>query len=84
MKTNYASLMKLTLTLIAAAAIGVLLGTLKAQAHDGQWDSRHHYYRNNYGYWDNHDHYRHYETWNGHHGYWDDRGGSRVFISVGL
>jgi hypothetical protein len=67
----------------AAAALFVMTGAAsKLSAHDGQWDSRHHYYRDNYGYWDNHDHYRHYESWHNHHGYWDTRGGARIFISV--
>ena len=54
----------------------------KLWAHDGQWDTRHHYYRDNYGYWDEHDHYRHYVVYHNHHGYWDNRGLFRVFINV--
>jgi hypothetical protein len=69
--------------LVGATAAGLILGaTGKAAAHDGQWDTRHHYYRDNYGYWDDHDRYRHYIYWHEHHGYWDDRSGVRVFINV--
>ena len=64
------------------AAVFVLTGANNLWAHDGQWDSRHHYYRDNYGYWDNSDHYRHYVLWHEHHGYWDTRGPIRVFINV--
>jgi hypothetical protein len=75
------SLLKALLTL--TAALGILgVAATNAVAHDGQWDSRHHYYRDNYGYWDEHDHYHHYLAWHNHHGYWDNRGGTRVFISV--
>ena len=42
------------------ANISLLTGANNLWAHDGQWDGRHHYYRDNYGYWDNDDHYRHY------------------------
>ena len=63
--------------------MGLFAGTIgTASAHDGQWDSRHHYYRDNYGYWNEHDRYQHYITWHNHHGYWDNRGGVRVFINV--
>jgi hypothetical protein len=65
------------------AILFVLTGAAtNLMAHDGQWDSRHHYYRDNYGYWDNHDRYRHYQNWHNHHGYWDTRGGTRIFINV--
>ena len=56
--------------------------TASADPHPGVWDSRHHYYRDNYGYWNDHDRYNHYQDWHHHHGYWDDRGGARVFINV--
>ena len=78
MKTT--SLFKILLALVAA--IGFFNIAPAAQAHDGQWDGRHHYYRDNYGYWNDGDHYRHYTSWHTHHGYWDDRGGTRVFINV--
>jgi hypothetical protein len=68
--------------LAALALLFVTTGASQVWAHDGQWDSRHHYYRDNYGYWDDHDRYRHYVYWHEHHGYWDDRGGFRVFINV--
>ena len=69
--------------LTVLTVFGLVLGaTGLAAAHDGQWDSRHHYYRDNYGYWDNHDHYRHYILWHEHHGYWDTRGSTRVFINI--
>ncbi len=81
MKTTSLSLYKLVLALVVT--LGLFTGAATtAQAHDGQWDSRHHYYRDNYGYWDNGDHYRHYEHWNNHVGYWDTRGGTRIFINV--
>jgi hypothetical protein len=62
----------------------LILAPTAAQAdpHPGVWDTRHHYYRDNYGWWDEHDHYRHYIYWHSHHGYWDSRGGTRVFINV--
>jgi hypothetical protein len=56
--------------------------TASADPHPGGWDGRHHYYRDNYGYWNDHDRYTHYQDWHNHHGYWDDRGGTRVFINV--
>ena len=69
--------------LMIMASLFVLTGaTGRLLAHDGQWDTRHHYYRDNYGYWDDGDHYIHYILWHNHHGYWDDRSGVRVFISV--
>ncbi len=79
--------MKTTTLLKCVLALAMSLGfyglaATPAQAHDGQWDSRHHYYRDNYGYWNEHDHYAHYTYWNNHHGYWDNRGGVRVFINV--
>ncbi len=81
MKTTTTFLQKALLTVTATAGL-VIGATGLAVAHDGQWDGRHHYYRDNYGYWDNHDHYRHYTYWHTHHGYWDTRGGSRIFINV--
>ena len=81
MKTTRTLVYRAILTL--TATLGVIIGTAGlASAHDGQWDHRHHYYRDNYGYWDNHDHYRHYETWHSHRGYWDTRSHVRVFINV--
>jgi hypothetical protein len=79
--------MKMTSLSKALLAIVTLLGFLAvapttAQAHDGQWDARHHYYRDNYGYWDEHDRYHHFIAWHNHHGYWDNRGATRVFINV--
>lgn len=79
MKTT--TLFRCLLALVTLLGFYGLAG-LPVQAHDGQWDSRHHYYRDNYGYWDEHDHYRHYIYWEHHHGYWDNRGGVRVFINV--
>jgi hypothetical protein len=71
------------LALAALIALSLFAGTMgTASAHDGQWDSRHHYYRDNYGYWNEHDRYTHYVFWHNHHGYWDNRGGTRVFINV--
>jgi hypothetical protein len=80
MKTTTNSTFKMILSVLAAAF--VFAGTSSLWAHDGQWDGRHHYYRDNYGYWDNGDHYRHYEHWHNHTGYWDTRGGSHIFINV--
>jgi hypothetical protein len=69
--------------LAVMAALFVLTGAAsQLRAHDGQWDSRHHYYRDNYGYWDEHDHYHHYIVNHNHNGYWDNRGPFRVFINV--
>ena len=81
MKTT--SLLKATLAAVALLGFfGVAPTNAMADPHPGVWDGRHHYYRDNYGYWDEHDHYRHYILWHEHHGYWDNRGGTRVFISV--
>jgi hypothetical protein len=81
MKTSPRSIHKLIFGVMAA--LFVLTGAAtQLLAHDGQWDSRHHYYRDNYGYWDEHDHYHHYVVWHDHHGYWDTRGPIRVFINV--
>jgi hypothetical protein len=78
MKTTPRTLLLATLTLLSLGA-----GTMAtASAHDGQWDSRHHYRRDNYGYWNEHDRYNHYITYRNHHGYWDNRSGVRVFINV--
>ena len=68
--------------LILVTILGFLAVAPTARAHEGQWDGRHHYYRDNYGYWDDHDRYRHYIYWHNHHGYWDNRGGARIFINV--
>jgi hypothetical protein len=80
MKTT--SLFKAFLALIAVLGFLSLATPAMADPHPGVWDNRHHYYRDNYGYWDEHDHYRHYIYWHQHHGYWDNRGGVRVFINV--
>lgn len=83
MKTISASLLKLTLALLTILSLSFgAATTASAEPHRGVWDSRHHYYRDNYGYWDNNDRYRHYIMYNHHHGYWDNRGGARIFISV--
>jgi hypothetical protein len=57
----------------------ILGGAISLRADN--WDSRHHYRRDNYGYWDG-PRYRHYEYRHHHHGYWDTRGPVRVFINV--
>ncbi len=64
------------------AFVFVMTGASQLQAHDGQWDSRHHYYRDNYGYWNEHNRYHHYGLYRGHHGYWDNRGPFRVWINI--
>jgi len=77
------SLFKAILALVTVLGLLVLAPTMAvADPHPGVWDARHHYYRDNYGYWNEHDHYTHYITWHNHHGYWDNRGGTRVFINV--
>jgi len=81
MKTT--SLSKALLALVTILGFLVIAPmTAQADPHPGVWDARHHYYRDNYGYWDEHDHYRHYIEWHHHHGYWDNKGGVRVFINV--
>jgi hypothetical protein len=80
MKTT--SLSKLALVLVTLLSFYGVAPTAQADPHPGVWDSRHHYRRDNYGYWDDHDRYQKYIYWNNHHGYWDDRGGIRVFINV--
>ncbi len=81
--------MKTTSLFKALLALVVTLGflaatptTALADPHPGVWDTRHHYYSDNYGYWDNNDRYGHYIYWHHHHGYWDSRGSTRVFINV--
>ena len=81
--------MKITSLFKAILALVTILGFLvlaptpaQADPHGGVWDARHHYYRDNYGYWDEHDHYRHFIFWHNHQGYWDNRGTTRVFINV--
>jgi len=78
MKTTSLSLHKIVLAALAAAFVFTGAASLWA---DNTWDSRHHYRRDNYGYYDG-DHYRHYDTWHNHHGYWDTKGPVRVFINV--
>ena len=34
------------------------------------------------GYWDHHGHWQHYTTYHHHRGYWDERNGTRIFISL--
>jgi hypothetical protein len=69
---------KFALTLAALLLMAAGANSLWA---DNMWDSRHHYRRDNYGYYDG-DHYHHYQTWHNHRGYWDTRGPVRVFINV--
>jgi hypothetical protein len=80
MKTPSNSIRKTVLA--ALAALFVLTSATTLWAHDGQWDARHHYFRDNYGYWNNSDHYQHFIYWHNHHGYWDTRGPIRIFINV--
>jgi hypothetical protein len=52
------------------AALFILIGAANnLWAHDGEWDSNHHYYRP-------------FILYHDHHGYWDTRGAVRVFINV--
>jgi hypothetical protein len=76
--------MKNTSTKFVFTLLTVLLMAAGASSlwADGTWDSRHHYRRDNYGYWDEHNHYNHYVMYHHHHGYWDTRGPVRVFINV--
>ncbi len=77
MKNRFASK-----TLLAVAAGLFVLGGTASLRADGMWDSRHHYQRDNYGYWDEHHSYHHYIKYGGHNGYWDTQGPVRVFINV--
>ncbi len=83
MKTNSPKFLKFALAALVASF--VLGGTPRLWADDhwnNQWDSRHHYRRDNYGYYDG-DRYHHYETWHNHHGYWDHHvSGPAIFINV--
>jgi hypothetical protein len=81
MKTTSHSVLKPIL--IAVATLMALSSGPNLWAYDGsnQWDSRHHYRRDNYGYYDGPS-YHHYILWHNHHGYWDTRGPVRVFINV--
>ena len=80
MKTTSPSLKRIVLA--ALVATFVLSGASSLWADwNNQWDSRHHYRRDNYGYYDG-NHYHHYEHWHNHSGYWDTRGSSRIFINV--
>jgi hypothetical protein len=78
MKTTSPSFLKAVLAILAATF--VLSGAASLRA-DNMWDSRHHYRRDNYGYYD-HGHYHHYIQYGGHNGYWDTQGPVRVFINV--
>jgi len=79
MKTTLSSFCKIVLA--AAAGLFVLTGASNLWA-DNMWDSRHHYRRDNYGYWDQHNRYHHFIQYHGHNGYWDTTGPVRVFINV--
>jgi hypothetical protein len=78
MKTTSKHLHKVVLAALVSAF--VLASTSSVWA-DYYWDARHHYRRDNYGYYDG-PHYHHYVYWHNHHGYWDTRGPVRVFINV--
>jgi hypothetical protein len=62
------------------AVVLMAIGTSSVWA-DYYWDGRHHYRRDNYGYYDG-PAYHHYIIYNNHHGYWDTRGATRIFINV--
>jgi hypothetical protein len=82
MKTSLRSFQKIGLAALAVSFALISTSGLWADDHwNNQWDSRHHYRRDNYGYYDG-DHYHHYETWHSHRGYWDTHGGTRIFINV--
>lgn len=76
--------MKTTSSKFAPTVLAVLLIAAGANSlwADNMWDSRHHYRRDNYGYWDENNSYHHFIIWHDHHGYWDTRGPVRVFINV--
>jgi hypothetical protein len=78
------SLFKIIMVLATLVGFyGIAPTTARADGpHPGVWDSRHHYRRDNYGYWNDQDRYQKYVFWHNHHGYWDDKGGIRVFINV--
>jgi hypothetical protein len=80
MKTTSRSVHKIVLA--ALAALFVLGGASNLWADNVYvYDSRHDYRHDHYGYWDEHNHYRHFIYWHEHYGYWDDRGPVRVFIN---
>jgi hypothetical protein len=66
---------------ITIAAVLLMAAGANSLWADNMWDSRHHYRRDNYGYYDG-DSYHHYILWHEHHGYWDTRGPVRIFINV--
>jgi hypothetical protein len=86
MKTTSPSLFKLTLALAGVLVLFAGSATTALADRDdhprGQWDSRHHYRRDNYGYYDSGNRYHHYIFYHNHHGYWDTVGPVRVFINV--
>jgi hypothetical protein len=78
MKTTSQSFHRFVLGALVAAFVFAGAANLMA---DNTWDARHHYRRDNYGYYDHGNHYHHYTYWHNHHGYWDTTG-PRVFINV--
>jgi hypothetical protein len=68
--------------ILAIAATLLLVTSAASLRADGEWDSRHHYRRDNYGYYDKGNHYHHYIQYRGHNGYWDTTGPLRIFINV--
>jgi len=79
MKTTSPSFHKIVF--MALVGLFVLSGASSLWA-DNMWDSRHHYRRDNYGYWDAHNRYHRFIHYHGHNGYWDTTGSVRVFINV--
>jgi hypothetical protein len=76
--------MKTTSSKFVFTVLAVLLMAVGASSlwADNMWDARHHYRRDNYGYWDEHNSYHHYIRYHDHNGYWDTMGPVRVFINV--
>jgi Spy/CpxP family protein refolding chaperone len=57
------------LSLVGAALLFLVTFANPAQAHPD-------------GYWDHGGRWQHYRDYHHHHGYWDERNGTRVFISL--
>lgn len=70
------------LLLVTGAGSSLMADRYNGYPHGGYWDHNHHYYRDNYGYYNNNRVYNPYVIHNHHHGYWDTRGPVRVFINV--
>ena len=74
---------KQILTLALTLGTFLFATSQMAQAHDGDWDSNHHYQTDKSGYWDEKDQHQKFVTNHHHRGYWDTKGDKRIFITVG-